>query len=67
MTRHEVYDLIGPPRSTDPANDAEHCQTATWSIPHNSRGWGHWTMTFSGDNVTGVDSDSTLVSGSFKH
>jgi hypothetical protein len=67
MTRHEVYDLLGPPCSTDPTNDADHCRTATWSIPHNSRGWGHWTVNFNGDVVANVDTDHAIVAGSFFH
>ena len=67
MTRHEVYELLGPPRSISPANDMNHCETAIWSIPHNSRGWGHWTVTFTGDLVASVDTSHAIVAGSFIH
>lgn len=67
MSRHEVYELLGPPRSTSPAGDADHCQTAIWSIPHNSRGWGRWTVNFNGDVVASVGTDHAIVAGSFFH
>jgi hypothetical protein len=62
MTRSEVYTLLGQPQSVEPAGDAAHCRKATWSIPSESRGRGHWTVTFAGDTVTGVKSSRAIVS-----
>jgi hypothetical protein len=65
MTRSQVYALLGPPKSVRPAGDTEHCRTAKWSIPHDSRGWGSWKVTFSADTVTGVDPIVAVASGSY--
>jgi hypothetical protein len=54
MTRQQVYALLGPPKSVRPAGDMEHCQTATWGIPHGTHGWGHWKVKFTGDSVSDV-------------
>ncbi|HEX3797651.1 MAG TPA: outer membrane protein assembly factor BamE [Verrucomicrobiae bacterium] len=54
MSRQQVYALLGQPRSVRPEGDIDHCHTAVWGIPHGSHGWGHWTIEFSGDTVTGV-------------
>jgi hypothetical protein len=62
MARAEVYALLGEPRSCDPAGDVAHCRQAKWSIPHKSRGSGHWTVTFAGDTVTGVKTSHAIVS-----
>jgi hypothetical protein len=62
MARTEVYALLGEPQSCDPAGDVAHCRQATWSIPHKTRGRGHWTVTFAGDTVTGVSHANFLVS-----
>lgn len=63
MSREEVYALLGEPRSTEPVGDVEHCRSATWSIPHGSHGWGHWTVTFTQNTVTGVKTGHATVSG----
>jgi hypothetical protein len=54
MSRKQVYELLGQPQSVEPAGDIEHCRSATWGIPHDSHGWGHWTAAFTGDIVTEV-------------
>src|SRR5579872_5880001 len=51
MSRKEVFELLGPPRSVQPDGDIEHCQSATWGIPHDAHGRGHWTVNFAGDTV----------------
>ncbi|HEX3799745.1 MAG TPA: outer membrane protein assembly factor BamE [Verrucomicrobiae bacterium] len=64
MSRQQVYALLGQPRSERPEGDIDHCHTAVWGIPHGSHGWGHWTIEFSGDTVTGVTSGYVHVSAS---
>src|SRR5690349_3865425 len=64
MTRQQVYALLGPPRSVRPAGDVEHCQAAIWGIPHDSHGWGHWTVKFNGDTVSDVSASHATVSAS---
>ncbi len=64
MTRDQVYALLGDPRSTEPAGDVAHCRKATWGIPHGSHGWGHWTVIFQDDTVTGVETGHATVSAS---
>lgn len=54
MSRQDVLALLGSPRTFEPPGDFDHCAYATWSIPHNSRGFGHWIVYFSGDSVSGV-------------
>lgn len=61
MSRQEVYALLGPPRSVKPAGDVDHCQSATWGIPHDSHGWGHWTVYFGGDAVSGIDTGHAIA------
>ena len=67
MTRQQVYALLGPPKSARPAGDLEHCQTATWSIPHDSHGWGVWKVKFAGDTVSDVSPNQATASGSVSH
>lgn len=62
MTREQVYALLGQPKSVQPPGDIAHCQTATWSIPHNSHGWGHFTITFDGDGVVGINYARATIS-----
>jgi hypothetical protein len=61
VSREQVYALLGPPQSMQPAGDVDHCRTATWSIPHDARGWGDWTVTFAGDTVAGVKEGRAIV------
>ncbi len=64
MSRREVYALLGPPKSVEPAGDIAFCRVATWSIPHDSHGWGSWKVTFIGDNVSDVSESHATASGS---
>jgi len=61
MTRRQVYDLLGPPRSVNPPGDFWRCQSAMRSIPHDSHGSGHWTVYFGGDTVASVDHIAATV------
>ena len=65
MSREEVYALLGQPQSVKPEGDVAHCRTAKWTIPHNSHGWGRWTITFDADAVTGIAHNDATVS--FSH
>jgi hypothetical protein len=62
MSRSEVYTLLGQPQSVVPAGDAAQCREATWSIPKDSQGHGHWTVTFAGDTVSGIKSRRAILS-----
>jgi hypothetical protein len=62
MSREEVYALLGQPQSVEPVGDVAHCHTARWTIPHNSHGWGRWTITFDTDAVTGIKHNNATVS-----
>ena len=64
MTRQQVYELLGLPRKVRPVGDVEHCQTAVWGIPHDSHGWGHWTVKFNGDTVSDVSATHATASAS---
>jgi hypothetical protein len=64
MSREQVYALLGQPKSVRPSGDIDHCQTATWSIPHDANGWGHWTVKFSGDTVSDISTTATTGSAS---
>jgi hypothetical protein len=63
MTRHEVYALLGAPRSTRPAGDIQQCEIAVWGIPHDSHGWGRWKVVFDGDRVSDVTPLEATASG----
>lgn len=65
MTREQVYALMGQPRSVDPAGDVGHCRRATWGIPHDSHGWGHWTVNFAGDTVAGISTSQATATFPF--
>lgn len=67
ITRQQVYELLGPPKSVQPRGNVEHCQTATWGIPHNCHGWGYWKVEFAGDTVSGVSTCRATVSASISH
>jgi hypothetical protein len=67
MSRGQVYELLGPPKSVRPAGDVEHCKIAKWGVPHDSHGWGGWKVTFSGDTVTDVSTSHATASGSASH
>ena|SRR5690242_4505372 len=54
MSRDQVYSLLGHPESVEPEGDIMHCRTATWSIPHDTHGSGHWTVMFTGDTVATI-------------
>jgi hypothetical protein len=54
MSRQQVLALLGTPRTFKPPGNFDQCESATWSIPHGSHGFGHWIVYFSGDSVTGV-------------
>ena len=61
MNRQDVLALLGPPQSFQPGGDVNRCESATWSIPHDAHGRGHWTISFTGDTVTGVDNAYATV------
>ena len=65
MSREQVYALLGQPQSVKPAGDVEHCRTASWGIPNDAHGQGHWTVVFTGDTVTTVD--TTLATYAVSH
>src|SRR5262249_40583086 len=69
MTRAQVFELLGPPKTTEPADDVDHCKIAKWGIPHDAHGWGGWKVTFSGDTVTDVAESplQAMVWGSVSH
>jgi hypothetical protein len=67
MTRTQVYALLGPPRSVRPGGDVDHCKSAIWGIPHNSHGWGRWTVHFDGDTVSEVSTAHATTSFSASH
>ncbi len=58
MTHQQVFALLGPPRDFKPPGNFDHCESATWSIPHDAHGWGHWTVGFTGDSVTSIGTAS---------
>ena len=55
MTHQQVFALLGPPRTVRPPGNVDRCQSATWSIPHDAHGVGHWTVYFIGDSVSSVN------------
>lgn len=55
-SRQQVYTLLGQPYSVKPKGDIDHCQTATWKIPHDVSGWGHLTVHFKNDIAVSMDS-----------
>lgn len=61
MTHQQVFALLGSPRAFKPPGNIDHCQSATWSIPHDTHGVGHWTVCFIGDSVTSVDNTYTVM------
>lgn len=64
MTHQQVFTLLGRPRAFAPQGDIDHCQSATWSIPHDTHGAGHWTVCFIGDSVTSVNNSyATMTLG----
>ncbi|HEU5124569.1 MAG TPA: hypothetical protein VFW05_10955 [Verrucomicrobiae bacterium] len=67
MTRAQVYALLGPPRSMHPGGDFDHCESATWGIPHNSHGWGRWTIHFDGDTVRKISTSHATTTFSASH
>jgi SmpA / OmlA family len=62
MSREQVYELLGQPQSVQPQGDIAHCREATWGIPHDAHGRGHWTLTFAGDTVTKVKTGHAVIS-----
>jgi hypothetical protein len=67
MTRAQVYALLGPPRSMRPGSDFDHCKSATWGIPHNSHGWGRWTIRFDDDAVSKISTAHAITTFSTSH
>jgi hypothetical protein len=65
MSREQVYALLGQPKSVRPSGDIDHCRTAIWSIPHDSHGWGHWTVKFSGDMVSDMSNTAATYSATY--
>jgi len=61
MNHQQVFALLGPPRAFTPPGNIGHCQSATWSIPHDTHGIGHWTVYFIGDSVTSVNNAYTVM------
>jgi hypothetical protein len=60
-SRQQVYTLLGQPYSVKPPGDIDHCQTATWKIPHDVSGWGHLTVNFSNDIAVGYDTHQMVA------
>ena|ERR1700677_203660 len=63
MSRQQVYALLGQPRSVQPEGDVDHCRKAVWGNPHDSHGWGHWTIKFTGDTVTDINTGAINATG----
>lgn len=65
MSRQQVFEMLGTPRSFRPPGNINLCESATWSIPHDSHGFGHWTVHFAGDSVASVSEAQAMVTVHF--